>query len=479
MQTTSALPYANYSFLAGNPASSTSAIPQPIAKNNLPDTFHRAISPRFFILPLELERMGCELLDGSKQSLLTMPYDATQKEWMIFKENCVTLITREQKLSLLDRDSKKLAQCYRVILARLLNDKISDEECREVAALAEKFFSCLDHQSIKDQLNQVLADQSTTCQPSTAIFERLARVNLNLCVTLITRAAPCFEPANDHYATSSHHYQATGFYQPFAELYPTLAEQLQFKEDPAFVTKISRLAKLTFNPPSRIRLNNPRAELFFSQIRKPYDGTALHFALINGFTEVVPALLHPKGCVNLQNARGQTALTAFLGTIRDQPLDEDQQHTYLRVIHTLLDGGADPNLPDLMGNTALLYLTSSQYSQLSWVNALLDNQAELDPQDQLRGYSALMHAVENDAIEIVDALIQAGAKVNLQNKRGDTALMLAVKNNNSYLVEILLEAGADIALENEEGYTAIRYAQGQDSIEIENILHEKMAELAL
>lgn len=80
--------------------------------------------------------------------------------------------------------------------------------------------------------------------------------------------------------------------------------------------------------------------------------------------------------------------------------------------------------------------------------------------------SALMVAVKYSAttssIEAVQALINAGADLNLQNKNGWTALMLSARysNDTSSLdtVQALMNAGADLNLRNKNGCTATEVA---------------------
>lgn len=58
--------------------------------------------------------------------------------------------------------------------------------------------------------------------------------------------------------------------------------------------------------------------------------------------------------------------------------------------------------------------------------------------------TALMWAVFKNNIEIINALIKAGADVNAQNNYGETALIFAGKNTHTEAAAALAEAGADI-----------------------------------
>jgi ankyrin repeat protein len=51
--------------------------------------------------------------------------------------------------------------------------------------------------------------------------------------------------------------------------------------------------------------------------------------------------------------------------------------------------------------------------------------------------------------------LTSGIAVNAQNKNGETALMIAADNDQVEMVEALLEAGADANLADNESETAI------------------------
>jgi ankyrin repeat protein len=59
------------------------------------------------------------------------------------------------------------------------------------------------------------------------------------------------------------------------------------------------------------------------------------------------------------------------------------------------------------------------------------------------GTTALHWAVQTDRLDLVEALISAGAKVKVTNRWGMTPLALAVTNGNAAITQALLKAGAD------------------------------------
>ena len=59
------------------------------------------------------------------------------------------------------------------------------------------------------------------------------------------------------------------------------------------------------------------------------------------------------------------------------------------------------------------------------------------------GNSALMIACENERnYEVVQFLLDRGAKVDMQCSAGNTALIIASKNGNTEVVQLLLDGGA-------------------------------------
>ena len=85
--------------------------------------------------------------------------------------------------------------------------------------------------------------------------------------------------------------------------------------------------------------------------------------------------------------------------------------------------------------------------------------------DNEYGMNALMWAVKNGHLNIVNDIINVGADVNLGDKNGKTALIHAVESGNKEIVEYLLDNDADITLEDDEGRDAIAYARIYDDNE--------------
>jgi hypothetical protein len=131
------------------------------------------------------------------------------------------------------------------------------------------------------------------------------------------------------------------------------------------------------------------------------------------------------------------------------------EHGTLEIVEKLLMKGADVNLQDNKGFTALM--VAVHYGRLEIVEKLIEVGANRNLQI-IEGYTALMLAVQNGRLDIVEKLLEKAADPDLQNNEGITALMIAVELGRLEIVEKLLEKGADPDLESNEGLTALMQA---------------------
>jgi hypothetical protein len=428
----------------------------------------RAAAPLPFLsFPAELRALIRTLLDVPTQIALAQTctterniYSTEQRKWLIFEKHCLALVGQAKDISQMvyktAGKANTLEQYYRIILSRLFNDEISDKMCKETAALAEKFFNYLDRQSIKKQLNQILMTKTTACNWQ-AIFEKLARVNLHLCVTLITTASPEFDPACERQGdwTKIIHY-------PFTEYYPFLVDKLQFGSLPVPKAPAGLLTQ------SNITLDHARAQYFFCKIRTTFHfhNTALHFAATEGYIDILPALVQDHHCIDLADTFGNTALIQCVQNFLPRSL---LTVTSVSIVQTLLSLQANPNLQNIQGDTALICATSIENIDIAIVIALLEGGANMNLQNK-KGDTALACAVKNNRIDIVQTLLEQGADINLQDKTGLTALMHAVIDQRPKIVELLLAHHADRTLENKMRKTALLFAQEKQNQHIVNLL---------
>ena len=114
------------------------------------------------------------------------------------------------------------------------------------------------------------------------------------------------------------------------------------------------------------------------------------------------------------------------------------------------------------GTTALIEASKRGFYNI--VEALIDNGASLDVQDS-RGETALMVVSKiqyrpDVHLPILELLLERGANINIQDTKGQTALISIYDTGlHSYdFVARLLEHGADTTIQDYKGKTALMYA---------------------
>ncbi|CAJ1060870.1 KN motif and ankyrin repeat domain-containing protein 3 [Xyrichtys novacula] len=131
------------------------------------------------------------------------------------------------------------------------------------------------------------------------------------------------------------------------------------------------------------------------------------------------------------------------------------------------------NMTDGNGNTALHYSVS--HSNFGVVGLLLDTGVcSVDKQNKA-GYTAIMLAAlstvkEEDDMAVVKKLFSQGNVNAKASQAGQTALMLAVSHGRQEMVRALLECGADVNVQDDEGSTALMCASEHGRAEIVKLL---------
>lgn len=160
--------------------------------------------------------------------------------------------------------------------------------------------------------------------------------------------------------------------------------------------------------------------------------------------DMVLALLEAGANPNLQNKDGETAL---IQVAREYNAHYKKAASYMAsnsIFASLLQKGTNPNIQDKTGSTALMYAAGGDWTgggRLDLVQLLLAQKSKLNLNLQNnRGETALMLAVRKGDQEITQALLAAGANPNIQNKQGKTTLTMA--GNNADLQAVLRQHGA-------------------------------------
>jgi uncharacterized protein len=176
----------------------------------------------------------------------------------------------------------------------------------------------------------------------------------------------------------------------------------------------------------------------------PDGRTALISAAARGDLQVVKALVERGADVNVKDNKGYTALNHAIEARYDEVSEVLLNHPQL-----------DPNARGRNGVTTLMSYVWRERKDA--VQKLLDRGADVNAQDN-DGDAALHGAAQSGNVEIVDMLIAKGANLNLKNKQGGTPLMWAAVFGHEDAARRLLERGADPSLKDADGLTARDWA---------------------
>jgi ankyrin repeat protein len=231
---------------------------------------------------------------------------------------------------------------------------------------------------------------------------------------------------------------------------------------------------------------------------QPDGSRPVHWAVYRVDYELLAALIAKKANVNVRNEFGST------------PIAEAAGLADARLMKMLLDAGAEPEGANPDGQTALMLAIKTgevpvvdmlikagakvntiekfhKQTPLMWAVSAPNNAAEMtklllakgadvkpralysdwpsqitsEPRAQYRpvgGLTALLYAARDGCYDCVEALIGAGADVNVPTPEGVTALMLALDNDHNDVAKLLLDRGANPQLWDWWGRTALYLA---------------------
>ncbi len=229
------------------------------------------------------------------------------------------------------------------------------------------------------------------------------------------------------------------------------------------------------------------------------DGTRpIHWAVYHVDYELLGALLAKKAKVNVTNDFGSTPMAeaAKLGDARmvkmlldagaePEGANSDGQTALMLAINTgvlpvvemLIKAGANVNrIEEFRNQTPLMWAATAPRNAGEMVKLLLSkgadvkpralytdwpNQITSEPRAQYRpvgGLTALLYAARDGCYDCVEALIGAGADVNVPTPEGVTPLMLALDNQHNDVAKLLLHRDANPNVWDWWGRTALYIA---------------------
>jgi len=226
------------------------------------------------------------------------------------------------------------------------------------------------------------------------------------------------------------------------------------------------------------------------------DGTRpIHWAVYKVDYELIDALLAKKATVDVANEFGSTPLAEavkladprmvrlLLGAgARVDRADENGQTPLMLAIKTgelplvemLVKAGANVNAEEqFQRQTPLMWAVTASKHAADMTKLLLSkganvnaralytdwpNQLSSEPRGQYRpvgGLTALLYAARNGCGDCVQALIGAGADVNVPTPEGVTPLMISLDNDHNDVATLLLNRGANPHVADWWGRTAL------------------------
>ena len=234
--------------------------------------------------------------------------------------------------------------------------------------------------------------------------------------------------------------------------------------------------------------------------------TPLMTACEYGHVNTVTILIEHGANVNLQDRDGLTAVhyavhgsqaCEILSCLMENGADVDAK-TFddctplmiaaeigdTKVATFLIEHGANVDLPDKTGATALYYALSCPGNMCEVMSCLIENGADINACTSHNCPTPLMMACVNDQLNAVTFLIEHGALVNLQDKDGHTALHYAVQENSGShepyeVLDYLIQNGADVNAKSNEGTTPLMKASELSKVNIATSLIKQGANMYL
>lgn len=213
------------------------------------------------------------------------------------------------------------------------------------------------------------------------------------------------------------------------------------------------------------------------------DGTRpIHWAVYRVDYELMEALIAKKAKADVTNELGAT------------PLTEAVKLSDARLVKMLLDAGSGPEGANEDGQTALMLAIKN--GDLPIVQMLVDAGAKVNVAEKVQNQTPLMWAAAatRNAPEMVKLLLSKGADVKVRAKYSDwpsqitsepraqyhavgglTPLLYAARSGCQSCVEALLAAGADINLPTPEGVTPLMVALDNSHNEVAKFLMDRGA----
>ncbi|KAM9513138.1 B-cell lymphoma 3 protein homolog isoform 2-T2 [Salvelinus alpinus] len=200
------------------------------------------------------------------------------------------------------------------------------------------------------------------------------------------------------------------------------------------------------------------------------DGdTALHIAVVQGQDAQIQRMILLLGLVH-------TDLDIY-NNLRQTPLHLAVITHQAQLVEALLRAGADPRALDRNGQTTVHLCC--EHGQQACLSVVLSHPSILTCLE-VRNYEGLtpLHlAVQGGHKELVRMLLDAGADINAMDiKSGHSPLIHAVENNNMDMVHFLIENDCNVNGQSYSGNTALHCACGRGQVDTARLLLKNRAD---
>lgn len=116
------------------------------------------------------------------------------------------------------------------------------------------------------------------------------------------------------------------------------------------------------------------------------------------------------------------------------------------------------------------FLTAINYNHAEIVRLLLARGLSPEVKNKMNGNNGLHFAVQSDALEIVELLLEKSLDVDSVNNVGQTPLAMAALHNRPAIAQRLLTAGANPNTWNSEGDSPLHLAANSNAVEVAALL---------
>ena len=176
----------------------------------------------------------------------------------------------------------------------------------------------------------------------------------------------------------------------------------------------------------------------------------MHSAIIEGYVNLVEFLLilEPKE-LNKKNRKGRTLLTSAV----EAKIPKKERYD---MVNTLLDWGADVNIPDNYGETPLMRVVRRDKNVcLDTATLLIEKGADINARNNA-GETVLMKSAESGTPTTFHLLVERGADLHAKDLKGNTVLMKAWRSPD--ITRFLIDNGVNADIKNRNGETAFGIA---------------------